>query len=143
MHIFVLFQNVTPHVYSSSIAQCTLPRHTSQHLWPNYNNVLTGVRHTQPISSIHQKSSTTLSNINQVPIYSDNISSATSSNVIQSVNSSSIPSNNFQPGNQQIQRTRICVGMGNSGIHTMEPVCLSDEEVTAQTPLMMKRESTV
>ncbi|XP_065355312.1 nephrin [Calliphora vicina] len=140
-----LSMNVTPHVYSSSIAQCTLPRHSNQHLWTNYNNILTGVRHMQPITSMHQQSLPTTSNMNPVPTHSEPLNSSTTGNVIQSANMSSINSrtHNLQPGIQQIQRARVCVGMGSNGIHTMEPACMSDEEVTAKTPLMMKRESTV
>ncbi|XP_046804589.1 uncharacterized protein LOC124419400 [Lucilia cuprina] len=140
-----LSMSVTPHVYSSSIAQCTLPRHTNQHLWTNYNNILTGVGHLQPITTMHQQTLPTTSNMNQIPTHSEQQNSSTAVNAIQAANMSSMTSrtHNFQPGIQQIHRARVCVDMGSSGIHTMEPACLSDEEVTAQTPLMMKRESTV
>lgn len=76
---------------------------------------------------------------------SEPITIATAENVILSAN---VPSINAKPlsylqENTQVHRARVSVGAGNSGKHTMEPACLSDEEVTAQTPLMMKRESSV
>ncbi|TMW47672.1 hypothetical protein DOY81_007252 [Sarcophaga bullata] len=139
--------NVTPHVYSSSISQCTLPRHSNHHLWSNYNNVLTGIHHLQPIPSMHyQQSLSVASNISQLPQHSGAQASATTSNIISTSNISSVSGRALclqQGGTQQLQRARVCVAMGNSGIHTVDQSCLSDEEGTTETPLMMKRESTV
>ncbi|XP_055371722.1 hemicentin-1 [Condylostylus longicornis] len=44
-----------PHIYSNSVASCTLPRHPS--MWPGYTGTIAGVRHIQaPLASLHQLS---------------------------------------------------------------------------------------
>jgi len=42
----------------------------------------------------------------------------------------------------QAQCGRVCIGIASDGIHSAEQN-LSDDEVTVQTPLMIKRDSTV
>lgn len=137
-----IFQNVTPHVYSSSISQCTLPRNNNQHLWSKYNNGLSGIRHLQPLTTVHQQQSLSVaSKMSQLPQHSGVQTSAITSNIPTS-NISSTDGRALcvkQGGTQPIQRARVSVGVSKSGVQP----CVSDEEDTAQTPLMMKRESTV
>lgn len=90
--------------------------------------MLAGVRHIQPLTEIHQQ-------------ILPNISSATTT----SPNFSSPPArvggiiNLQQISQKQTHHARICVDLRNSRIPTVEKNNMSDEEVTAQTPLMAKR----
>ena len=82
----------------------------------------------------HQQSLSVASKISQLPQQSGAQASAATSNNISTSNISSASGR------------ALCLqqgGIDNSGIQTVEQSCLSDEEATTQTPLMMKRESTV
>ncbi|XP_068152955.1 nephrin isoform X1 [Drosophila tropicalis] len=137
--------NVTPHVYSNSIAQCTLPRQSSQGAWPRYSSNLAGARHVAPISTFHQLS------IPPARIHGQPVDSNTPSSPSASRSSITSPSNALTHPHgrtialhhiNQAQRSRVCVGIAANGIHSVDQN-QSDDEVTVQTPLMLKRDSTV
>ncbi|KAL5284444.1 hypothetical protein ACFFRR_006630 [Megaselia abdita] len=149
-----LTMNQPPHVYSNSIATCTLPRHPNQ-MWPgNYVGGTTTIRHLQPIPSMHQlpqQQVELLSNPLQIP----------STIALQHLGQQ----HQLQhPHIQQLGPRNICIGNintgnlisggggggGSLGGHSPNIVpsdvvrCHSSEdEVSVQTPLMVKRESTV
>ncbi|KAH8294938.1 hypothetical protein KR018_004471 [Drosophila ironensis] len=143
--------NVTPHVYSNSIAQCTLPRQSSQNVWPNYNCSLTGTTG-RPTSTFHQLSFPQgRVNGHQQPQALHGHAPSPS----MTPNSGAIAAApNVLPPNAPHGRTialhhmnqsqcgRVCIGIASDGIHSAEQN-LSDDEVTVQTPLMIKRDSTV
>ncbi|XP_037921192.1 kin of IRRE-like protein 1 [Hermetia illucens] len=109
--------SVGGHPYTGSMTACTLPRHPN-HLWPSYSGTIAGVRQLQPIPSIQQLPP--LQPGHQVqphPQPPPDMTVVTPATIaLQHLGSS--------------QRPRVCIG-------------LSDDEVNAQTPLMLKHESTV
>ncbi|XP_037730499.1 hemicentin-1 [Drosophila subpulchrella] len=142
--------NVTPHVYSNSISQCTLPRQSSQNVWNNYNCNITGAR---PTSTFHQltfpQGRVNVNGHNPTqPLHGHAPSPSLASNSSMASSSNTLP----QPHPHgrtialhhmnQAQCGRVCIGIASDGIHSAEQN-LSDDEVTVQTPLMIKRDSTV
>lgn len=115
-------------------------------MWPGYSGTMSSVRHLQPIPSMHQLAPTLPS--------SSHPQHAHLAELLSSVGptGSSIPSSvgttiALQHLGQN-QRAAICVGVGNNGTTGLGSLhggssCLSEDEVTVQTPLMVKRESTV
>ncbi|KAH8280897.1 hypothetical protein KR054_003592 [Drosophila jambulina] len=143
--------NVTPHVYSNSISQCTLPRQSSQNVWPNYNCTIAGARPTSTFHQLsfpqgrgvvnsHNQSQTLQHGHAPSPSLASNSSMASTSNVLPQPHGGgrTIALHHMN----QSQCGRVCIGIASDGIHTAEQN-LSDDEVTVQTPLMIKRDSTV
>ncbi|XP_017092267.2 nephrin [Drosophila bipectinata] len=147
--------NVTPHVYSNAISQCTLPRQSSQNVWPNYSCTMTGTR---PTSTFHQLSFPQ-GRVNghqppppqPLPLHGHAPSPSLASNSGGAITAT--PNMAMPPQNphgrtialhhmNQSQCGRVCIGIASDGIHAAEQN-LSDDEVTVQTPLMIKRDSTV
>ncbi|XP_055904253.1 uncharacterized protein LOC129940050 [Eupeodes corollae] len=164
-----LSMNPPPHIYSNSIAQCTLPRHTN-HMWPGYSGAVPGVRPLQPIPSLHQlpqqQQSVAQQYQHQTKVQQQQQQQHQHQ---QQQQHPELSTTNSIPASTTIalqhlgqsQRARICVGisgvgggtigLGNNGVglgsglgsHHGGSSCLSEDEVTVQTPLMVKRESTV
>ncbi|XP_034662612.1 hemicentin-1 isoform X1 [Drosophila subobscura] len=138
--------NVTPHVYSSSISQCTLPRQSLHNAWPKYNCNLSGTR---PTSTFHQLSFPQ-SRAHSHHSHSQSLIGHSNGSSLASNSSMPSPSNVLPPPQGRIplhhinqsQSGKVCMGLGSDDIHSVEQN-LSDDEVTVQTPLMIKRDSTV
>lgn len=151
---FVLnFQNTPPHVYSNAIAQCTLPRQSYQNEWPRYASNVAERNQVAPISTFHQLSISTdksYQHLNQETLeeYAGSPSSASNSSVIST-------SNPYAPHGtrgrtmalqhmNQAQTSRLCIGSPqNNLINNTVEQSQSDDEATVQTPLMLKRDSSV
>lgn len=151
--IFALFQNTPPHVYSNAIAQCTLPRQSYQNEWPRYASNVAERNQVAPISTFHQLSISTdksYQHLNQESLeeYAGSPSSASNSSVIST-------SNPYAPHGtrgrtmalqhmNQAQSSRLCIGSPQNNLitNTVEQ-SQSDDEATVQTPLMLKRDSSV
>lgn len=149
------FQNQPPHVYSNSIATCTLPRHPNQ-MWPaGYVGGPATIRHLQPIPSMHQ-----LPQQHQVELLSNPLQIGPSI-ALQHLG----PPHHLQhPHIQQLGPRNICISNINTGnLMNSGPIVgptvgghspnlgsddivrfhASEDEVSIQTPLMRKKESTV
>ncbi|XP_062123864.1 LOW QUALITY PROTEIN: hemicentin-1 [Drosophila sulfurigaster albostrigata] len=148
--VVTLPMNVTPHVYSNVIAQCTLPRQSFQNEWPPYtSNAIEPNRVTPNVSTFHQlpisaeKSNTHVSRESPEE-YAGSSSSTSNSSMISA-------SNTYAQSHgrtialhhmNQSQTSRACMGAPSNIINTIEPT-QSDDEATVQTPLMIKRDSSV
>ncbi|ALC45415.1 CG12950 [Drosophila busckii] len=139
--------NITPHVYSNAIAQCTLPRQPYPNEWPRFSGTMQGNSHIPQISTFHQLSAEKphpppiRENIGE---YAASSSSASNSSMISS-------SNTFLQSQgrtialhhmNQAQPSRVYVGSPGNTISAIEQNH-SDDEATVQTPLMIKRDSSV
>ncbi|XP_034475559.1 hemicentin-1 [Drosophila innubila] len=141
--------NVTPHVYSNAIAQCTLPRQSFQNEWPRYTSNGTEPTHIAPISTFHQLS---ISADKTQPHQSRDSTEEFAGSSSSTSNSSMISASTACAQSHgrtialhhmnQAQTSRACIGTPNNVINTVEHI-QSDDEATVQTPLMIKRDSSV
>lgn len=118
----MLTQSPVPAAYQNQMSTCTLPRHPAQvtaHHWSSYGGTIAGVR--------------------QIP------------HVQISGLQTPLPPSQIVMHHLNTRATRHCIG-GNtaSGVSSVggitgisTGVSLVDDEVTVETPLMVKRESTV
>ncbi|KAH8417035.1 hypothetical protein KR222_001779, partial [Zaprionus bogoriensis] len=147
--VATLPMNTPPHVYSNAIAQCTLPRQSYQNEWPRYASNVAERNQVAPISTFHQLSISTdksYQHLNQESLedYAGSPSSASNSSVISASNPYA-PSRGRTMALQhmnQAQSSRLCIGTQSNLITTVEQ-SQSDDEATVQTPLMLKRDSSV
>ncbi|XP_059218343.1 protein turtle [Stomoxys calcitrans] len=135
-----LSMNINQQQYGNQVSQYTLPRH--QHIWSNYNNMMSGGRYNHPITTIHQQSLPSTVNPSQLSYFTESVVPATISPIPNSTMSPLMRTLHLQQLSQkQSQQPKICIEGGQSSILTMDPSSLSDDEINVQTPLMVKRGS--
>lgn len=143
------FQNVTPHVYSNAIAQCTLPRQSYRNDWARYKTNVAATSHVALNSTFHQLPTTSeKSNLHltreAAEEYAGSSSSVSNSSMIST--SKAIAQSRCRTialhHMTQAQAGRVPVGAPANVINSIEQ-SQSDDEVTVQTPLMIKRDSSV
>ncbi|EDV93890.1 hemicentin-2 [Drosophila grimshawi] len=147
--IGTLPMNVTPHVYSNAIAQCTLPRQSYQNEWPRYASNVPEASHAGLNSTFHQISTPAEkcdSHLTRdtTEDYASSSSSASNSSMVSAPNTfaqsrgRTIALHHMN----QVQSGRVCVEAASNVISSVEQT-QSDDEATVQTPLMIKRDSSV
>ncbi|XP_017855731.1 PREDICTED: hemicentin-2-like [Drosophila arizonae] len=141
--------NVTPHVYSNAIAQCTLPRQSYRNDWARYKTNVATTSHVALNSTFHQLPTTSeKSNLHltreAAEEYAGSSSSVSNSSMIST--SKAIAQSRCRTialhHMTQAQAGRVPVGAPANVINSIEQ-SQSDDEVTVQTPLMIKRDSSV
>ncbi|XP_075147144.1 sidestep VII transmembrane protein [Haematobia irritans] len=135
-----LSMNINPQQYGTQVSQCTLPRH--QHVWSNYNSMITGTRYNHPITTVHRQSLQSTANAGQLPYFTESIVPATISPISTATLSPLARTLNQQPiSHKQLPHSKVCVDIDQSGALKREPCSLSEDETNVQTPLMVKRGS--
>ncbi|EDW63172.2 uncharacterized protein Dvir_GJ11152 [Drosophila virilis] len=135
--------NATPHVYSNVIAQCTLPRHSYRNNWPGYKSNYAVHSKFYQISTSSENSDMHLTR-ESTEEYAGSSSSVSNSSIISTSKAFAQPHNRTIALHHitQAQPSSVSVDTSSNVFNSIEQI-QSEDEVTVQTPLMIKRDSSV
>ncbi|XP_054725668.1 nephrin isoform X1 [Anastrepha obliqua] len=130
-------QESSENMYFNSINQTSLPWHLKNQVWSGYNSLAIGMNHKQCSVSMQQF-------LNGTP-QSIPVSPQSSSKTFSIINSSSIVPEMPAFGKQYEFQTRGQASRRykNNYLRRGEQICTPCDEISAQTPLMLKRGSTI